>query len=174
MTHHEALNAALLALAEAFKANMTRGRGVPADFEEQACHFPRFVLDRIRGNQADQLGVGDETVTLPAPVLIQLVADALRAPELSDHLRQSESETNGWVTGWKNYRKPIRERQRSKAMLGRKRTHAGDAVTPAMVQAFAAEWHTRNPGRQKGLIKATCRQFGLTSKTANIYLNKTE
>jgi hypothetical protein len=168
MKHDDAINAALLVLAEAFKSNMTRGRGVPDDFEAQMAHAPRVILDAIQNNQTDQLGVQHELVMLPAPVLIQLVADALRAPVLSDHLHQSKTEMNGWVTGWKNYRKPIRERQRKKAQLDRK-------ASPESIEAFRANWLSMNPGRTRGLQKAIQLEFGIKDvRTINRKRMKTE
>jgi hypothetical protein len=175
MTHDDAIKAALLALAEAFKANMTRGRGDPEDFEEQARHFPRVILDAIQNNQTDQLGVQHELVTLPAPVLIQLVADALRAPVLVDHLRQSKAEADGWVTGWRNYRKPIRERQRGIAKNDRKRTPDGDLVTKVMLETDRATWQATHHGQLRGWASYAMRKFGIKNRrTLANKLNATE
>lgn len=166
MNHDDAVNAALLALAEAMTANW------PAQDQPAAA---RFILQQLRaGDRESLVDVAGKQVTLSGAALIQLVVDAMRAPELNDNMNRATAESDGFLIGWKKYHKPIRDRQRKKAMLGRKRTTSGDAVTPAMVQAFAAEWHTKNPGRQKGLMKAIWGEYGLTSKTAHIYLNKTE
>lgn len=70
------------------------------------------------------------------------------------------------------HRKKESAAQSEKASKTRKRTATGEAVTPLMVQEFAAKWKTANPGRKKGLLKAIWAKFGMTSKTAHIYLNK--
>jgi hypothetical protein len=104
MNHDDTVNAAILALTEAFKANMTRGRCVPEDFEAQMAHAPRFILDAIQNNQADQLGVENELVTLPAPVLIQLVADAIRATVLEAQKADAEQINRNWSKRWREAR----------------------------------------------------------------------
>ena len=108
MNHDGAVHAALLALAEAFEADMRR-RGVTAAFEEQSRHVPRFVLDLILRNQRELLGVDNETVTLPAPVLVQLVADAMKVPVLKAQKAAAQKEADDLWNQWAAAKRFMRE-----------------------------------------------------------------
>jgi hypothetical protein len=92
MNHNDAVTAALIALGDALTQ-----RHPEADQTASA----RFVLQQISTNQAGTLAdISDAPVTIPAPVLIQLVADAIRAPVLEAQKADAEKINRAWLKRW--------------------------------------------------------------------------
>ena len=100
---------------------------------------------------------------------------------VSGEMMQEIEQRGGKLIAWRLHgpafehdqrRKKESVSQSKKASKNRKRTASGEPVTSEKVQAFAAKWQAINPGRKKGLLKAIWAEFGMTSKTAHIYLKK--
>lgn len=163
MNHDDAVNAALLALAEAMTANW------PAQDQPAAA---RFILQQLRaGDRESLVDVAGKQVALSGTALIQLVVDAMRAPELNDNLNRATAESDGFLIGWKKYRAPIKARNRKNQKPHRKHKVDGEGVTPAMVQADRANWQRIHDGNMRGWATKAMQKFNIKHRhTLDNYL----